>query len=323
MQRLNGSQLADLEIAIKLLRTGEIVAVPSETVYGLAADALNEESVRRIFIAKGRPFFDPLIVHVANWETVLRLSTPGAVAHRLAETFWPGPLTLVVPKKKIVPGIVTAGKPTVAIRMPAHPVFRSLINDSGLALAAPSANPFGCTSPTSADHVIDGLGDAISWVVDGGACVHGIESTIVKVEDRDITLLRPGPIPASAIAEATGQPVRFPNQTSSRTTTQPEAPGDLPHHYAPRKPLCVLPPEILGSLNQPATARVFFFAPAQLAGNDLVLSPDREPATAARALYACLHSLDRDGRIQRIAIAEPPASEDWDAIRDRLSRAAH
>ncbi|MDR1817841.1 MAG: threonylcarbamoyl-AMP synthase [Puniceicoccales bacterium] len=202
--------------AASLLKAGEIVALPTETVYGLAADALNADAVRRIFDAKGRPLLDPLIVHLADAARLGEIAEPSPAALALAERFWPGPLTLVLRRKPVVPDIVTAGLPTVAVRCPAHPLMRRVLEQSGLFLAAPSANPFGYVSPTTAAHVRDSLGERCPWILDGGPCEHGVESTIVLLENGGTggggdgsgtgtggvraRLLRPGPVPWEEIA---------------------------------------------------------------------------------------------------------------------------
>lgn len=220
--------------AIRLLRDGQVVALPTETVYGLAADALNPDAVSKIFEAKERPRFDPLIVHLPNRdvleETVIVKSQ---VAHRLMEKFWPGPLTLIFSKREIVPDVVTAGLETVAVRMSAHPIFREVVGTLNRPLAAPSANRFGRISPTTAQHVCDELRGRIPMIVDGGATEHGIESTIVQVENRMIKVLRRGPITDEML-----RPFGELREPSSSATII--APGQLPTHYAPRTKLIVV-----------------------------------------------------------------------------------
>jgi len=257
---------ADLPRVAELLRSGEIVALPTETVYGLAADALNAAAVAKIFAAKGRPFNDPLIVHAASPAAVREIiGAPPPAFAALAARFWPGPLTLVLPKKTVVPDIVSAGLPTVAVRCPAHPFMRRVLEASGLFLAAPSANPFGYVSPTTAAHVRASLGERCPWVLDGGPCEHGVESTIVLLDATGgARLLRPGPVPWAAVAEtiglsASGAAMTLPADVSNGRTGKnadkcagtragnetggavadddvvPQlAPGMLSRHYSPR-----------------------------------------------------------------------------------------
>jgi len=210
-------------------------AFPTETVYGLGADALNPDAVARVFEAKQRPSFDPLIVHIAaraSLDLLVRAISFGD--HRLMDGFWPDPLTVVLPKRESVPDIVTAGLSTVAIRMPAHPVAQALIRGAGVPIAAPSANPFGYVSPTCAQHVLDGLSDRVDLILDGGPCPIGVESTIVAMNGTWPELLRPGNITLAQIREITGLVVRTP---ASQTTV---APGQLPRHYATRTPVIIL-----------------------------------------------------------------------------------
>ncbi len=231
--------------AVAALQAGEIVALPTETVYGLGADAMNAEAVEKIFEAKERPRFDPLIVHLPHKTAHLEIAevSPeiGQVATRLVETFWPGPLTLLLPKKPVVPDIVTAGLPTVAVCMVEHPVFRKIVKSFGRPIAAPSANRFGKLSPTSADAVLDQLEGRIPLVVDGGACSRGLESTIVRVSPPltgakpEIEIVRPGPVTEDDLKKF-GR-VRFAESNREVEENAPEAPGQLQSHYAPRTPI--------------------------------------------------------------------------------------
>ncbi len=232
--------------AVTLLQSGEVVALPTETVYGLAADALNAEAVEKIFAAKDRPHFDPLIVHVPHknnlWEIADIPADISKTVIQLVETFWPGALTLLVPKKPVIPDLVTAGLPTVAVRQCDHPIFHRIIKNLGGPIAAPSANLFGCLSPTSAALVLDQLEGRIPLVVDGGACAEGLESTIVKILPGNpkpiIQILRPGPITAEDLKKF-GKVV-FLDRNEAVEDSAPEAPGRLATHYAPRKPLRLL-----------------------------------------------------------------------------------
>ena len=219
--------------AAKIIRHGGIVAFPTETVYGLGADAFNPLAVARIFEAKRRPYFDPLIVHVANPADVKKLVEEiPSNAKKLTERFWPGPLTVVLFKEENIPDIVTAGLPTVAIRMPNHPMALSLIIESKCPIAAPSANPFGYLSPTTAEHVREQLGDQVDLILDGGPCPVGVESTIVSFLEEEPRLLRPGGVSLEEIESIIGKVKISPIEEE-----RPSAPGMLPKHYAPRTPI--------------------------------------------------------------------------------------
>lgn len=222
--------------AAEVLRNGGLVAIPTETVYGLAALALQPDCVARIFAAKRRPHFDPLIVHVTNIEMATSLASEWTgLTDRLARRFWPGPLTLVVPKKPIVPDLVTSGLASVAIRMPDHPLTRELLGQLDAPLAAPSANRFGRLSPTTAEHVASQLGDDIDLILDGGPCRCGVESTIITAGNNDYSILRPGGLTSEELEQATGlQPIAPDSRYQGRM------PGDLPSHYAPRLPLILV-----------------------------------------------------------------------------------
>ena len=224
-----------IRFAAEIIRGGGLVAFPTETVYGLGANALNPDAVARIFEVKQRPSFDPLIVHIATRASLDRLvETISLGDHRLMDVFWPGPLTLVLPRRENVPDIVTAGLPTIAIRMPAHPVARALIREAGVPIAAPSANTFGYVSPTCARHVLDGLGDRVDLILDGGPCPIGVESTIVSMVGAWPELLRPGSITLAEIREVIG-PI---GQAVINQTVV--VPGQLPRHYATRTPVTIL-----------------------------------------------------------------------------------
>jgi L-threonylcarbamoyladenylate synthase len=295
--------------AAAILRGGGLVAVPTETVYGLAARADRDESVAAIYRAKGRPSFNPLIVHVSDVEAARNLAVFDPRAQRLADAFWPGPLTLVLPLREGAPiaRAVTAGLPTIALRCPAHPVMRAAIAESGLPLAAPSANRSGAISPTTAAHVMASLGAAVDAVVDGGACAAGIESTIVALRAGGRwQMLRPGPIAEVRIADVLGCP---PDAVTSMAI---EAPGQLASHYAPGKPV---------RLNAETAAEdEFHIGFGSVAGN-VTLSAGGDLAEAAARLYARLH----DGAAAsqpRIAVAPVPMEGIGAAINDRLRRAA-
>lgn len=302
---------------------GELVAVPTETVYGLAADAFNADACARIFEAKERPFFDPLIVHLPvgyNWN---QISTPPSILTVLAEAFWPGALTVVVKKKPSIPDIVTAGFDSVAIRVPSHPVFQRLLGLCKRPLAAPSANPFGYVSPTSAAHVQESLGQKISYILDGGPSEIGLESTIIDIRNPDqISLLRPGAIEKSEIERVLGKEIRSIRRTSESTETMP---GQLDKHYSPKTP-AFLREEIdrEDPFKNPETAFLFYRSPHFLdrdLKNVFWLSEEGDPVEAARGLFARLHEIDRAG-FKNIVAEKAPESGLGIAINDRLQRAA-
>lgn len=303
---------AGLNRAAELLRDGELVAFPTETVYGLGGDARSDRAVARIYEAKGRPRFNPLIVHLPDVAAARALARFDDRAERLAAAFWPGPLTLVLPLR---PGsglspYVTAELPTVALRVPAHPVARALLRTYGGPLAAPSANPSGRVSPTRAEHVLDGLSDRIAGVVDGGACAVGVESTIVGL-DGPAQLLRPGGVPVEAIEAVLGEPLG-----AGGSTTKPTAPGQLASHYAPGAPVR------LGATTALADEVWIGFGP-ECGGADLTLSATGDLVEAAANLFHLLREADRlTGPGGRIAIAPIPETGLGRAINDRLRRAA-
>jgi len=277
----------NIRTAAEILRRGGLAAFPTETVYGLGADALNPVAAAGIFEAKKRPFFDPLIVHIADLsgvETVARNAAPKSI--KLMEKFWPGPLTIVLDKKDTVPDIVTSGLPTVAVRMPVHPAARSLIRAAGIPVAAPSANRFGCLSPTTAEHVYNQLGDSVDIILDGGPCSIGIESTIVRITDNRIYLLRPGGTATEEIEEFLGEAV-IPEHAGDR----PEAPGQLPYHYSPEKRM------ILVDKIDPSNQRcgyLFFKKPSFgfPENRSRILSEKGDLREAAANLFSHLHWLD-------------------------------
>jgi L-threonylcarbamoyladenylate synthase len=291
------------------LREGGLVALPTETVYGLAARADREESVAAIYRAKGRPSFNPLIVHVADIADARRLAVFDANAEGLAAAFWPGPLTMVLPLRTdsgLAPA-VTAGLATVALRCPAHPAMRQVLADAGLPLAAPSANRSGGVSPTCAEHVALSLGEKVDLILDGGACTAGLESTIVAVRQHGAwQVLRPGPIAGSDLKRILG------TAETKAEGTGIEAPGQLASHYAPGKPV---------RLNaQAAQPDEFFIGFGAIAG-DAQLSATGDLAEAASRLYAVLHNAAASPQ-SRIAIAPIPEGGFGTAINDRLRRAA-
>jgi len=311
--------------AVEVLKRGGLVAVPTETVYGLAADAANESAVRAVFAAKGRPADHPVIVHVADASAIdaWAREVPDS-ARALAAAFWPGPLTLVLKRSPRALDVVTGGQDTVGLRCPAHPWAHALLQAFGGALAAPSANRFGGLSPTTAEHVRADLGEkptgALDLILDGGACPVGIESTIVDLSGAQPTLLRPGSITRLALEQVLGTPVAEPGGDA------PRAPGRLERHYAPRTPLEVVPVDRLGSrLAALFHLRVAVLAPAAVlatlrAAPAVQLHASEGAEAYARELYASLHELDQAGA-ERIVVSAPPAGPEWTAIHDRLRRA--
>ncbi|HEU4800546.1 MAG TPA: L-threonylcarbamoyladenylate synthase [Gemmatimonadales bacterium] len=307
--------------AAAVLRAGGLVAFPTETVYGLGANALDETAVRRIFAAKGRPDFNPLIVHVADAEKARELVTTWPEqASVLAERFWPGPLTLVLPKRLLVPDAVTAGLGAVAIRVPAHPVALALIQAAKLPVAAPSANRFTELSPTSAEHVLKTLADRVDLVLDGGPTAVGIESTVLDLSGDTPRLLRPGMVSQaeleSAIGAIAGPPVVAPGAARL-------SPGMTERHYAPRAKVV-----LTDAASWPAHLALH---KGQLSGALILGDPTWDvahpmrmpidPVAYAARLYAALHALDDLG-CQVVLVETPPADVDWAGVRDRLVRAS-
>jgi L-threonylcarbamoyladenylate synthase len=316
--------------AARLIRAGRLVAFPTETVYGLGANALDESAVRRIFAAKGRPSFNPVIAHVARAADARALVTawPDA-AERLAARFWPGPLTLVLPKRASVPDAATAGLPAVAVRVPAHPVALALLEAAGVPIAAPSANRYTQVSPTTAQHVERALGDRVDLILDGGPTAVGIESTVVDLTGDRPRLLRPGMIDAAALGEVLGAPP--PRAATPQRGDAPRlAPGMVERHYAPRAAVWLFDPawpqeaavrlRALHAEGRTVGALLLSPAPAELAIDHPIAMPD-DPARYARQLYAALHELD-DAGCAAILAERPPAGERWIGVRDRLERAA-
>jgi len=293
--------------AAQLLRDGNLVAFPTETVYGLGADATNDRAVARIFAAKARPSFNPLIVHLPDLKAARAIAEFNDTAERLAASFWPGALTLVLPLKSganIAP-LVTAGLPSIALRVPDHALAQALLRQTGKPVAAPSANPSGRISPTSAAHVLAGLDGKIDAILDGGPCPVGLESTIIGVADT-ATLLRPGGLPTEAVEACLGAPLQRRTETAA-----PNAPGQLASHYAPNAPLR------LNAQNTDNDELLLGFGPVAA---DLNLSPSGDLTEAAANLFHHLHELD--GKSRPIAVSPIPDHGLGRAINDRLRRAA-
>ena len=330
--------------AAAAIARGDLVAFPTETVYGLGADATNPDAVARIYAAKGRPAWNPLIAHVADVASAQALASHWPQhADRLAERFWPGPLTLVVPKNGRVPDVATAGLPAVAVRVPSHPVALALLRAARTPIAAPSANRFTQVSPTTADHVRTSLGDRIPLILDGGACEVGIESTVVDLTQATPRVLRPGMISRIELERALGVEVDVHSATVRADDVQAAAqlaPGMGDRHYAPRADVWLYEPdraeEIVRALREwrsghgqsadgsPTTQQLVALlrsdSLAEVAVNERIPMPD-SPAEYARALYAALHRADAIGAAL-VVIELPPETESWQGVRDRLARAA-
>lgn len=318
-------RLADAEAiaeAGRLLRQGRLVAFPTETVYGLGADATNDDAVAAIFAAKGRPNFNPLIVHVADLAAAAQLVDLGPVALKLARAFWPGPLTLVAPRKAGagISRLVTAALDTIAVRVPANPLAHALLVAAGVPVAAPSANRSGHVSPTLAAHVAADLGDRVAMVLDGGATTHGLESTVVEVRGNRVTLLRLGSITAAQLEAVCGHEVLRSTEAAVKDgMAAPQSPGQLLLHYAPRA-------RVRLNVTEPRPGEGFlaFGRTASQARHDgptINLSPAGDLAEAGSRLYAALRTLDDTG-VASIAVMPIPHDGIGEAINDRLNRAA-
>ena len=311
------STVSDEEIqhAAALLRSGKLVAFPTETVYGLGANALDADAVARIFEVKGRPNTSPLIVHVCDREMAAKVaaSWPPA-AQMLAEKFWPGPLTLVLPKTAVVPDLVTARLPTVGVRMPAHRLALPLIRAAQVPVAAPSANRFTQLSPTTAEHVREGLGDRVDYILDGGACYVGIESTVLSLAGDVPVLLRPGGVSRRQIEEVIGPVI-----TGEHPPEGPhESPGMHLRHYCPRTPVFLVED---GRVPQEGRGAYLEISdPPQRKVSEAITMPSNAGEYAA-SLYRILHDLDAKG-YDWIAVEKPAGGAEWEAVLDRLRRAS-
>ncbi|MDI1360704.1 L-threonylcarbamoyladenylate synthase [Methylotenera sp.] len=317
-----------LEEAAIRLQNGEVVAIPTETVYGLAADATNDIALQKIFTTKQRPADHPLIVHIADISQVAEWVTDfPEVAVKLAKTFWPGALTLILPAKNHVSRVVRGGEPTIALRVPNHPVALELLKLSKLSVAAPSANLFTQLSPTTATHVEAGLGESIP-VLDGGACQVGIESTIVSVAvDGQWQLLRPGMISEVEVAKVAGRPQKKVAESSkvAAAVGTPKAPGQHALHYSPRTPLLLFKDRAALLDTSEQLIKAGKACAALLIGDGdkprcYVMQLTKQPAEVAEQLYGALHQLDAL-KVDRLLVELPPNTPDWAAVLDRLSRA--
>jgi L-threonylcarbamoyladenylate synthase len=308
--------IGTLKRAAELLRQGEVVALPTETVYGLAANALNQDAVAQIYRMKGRPSFNPIIVHVSSIE--MARSCVGEwppIAQKLADSFWPGPLTLVLPRSDAIPDIVTAGGQTVGVRCPRHPLMLEVIRLCGFPLAAPSANRSTELSPTSAEHVRKSFGESIPLIVDGGASQIGIESTVLDLSVHPPRILRPGMIHAESLRAVAGE------LASNGTDLERfKSPGLMPKHYSPKAKLVIREWQDETELEpQPDDVCIIAHNKIPRRGNVTVMPHDAE--AYARALYAELHRCD-EARVRLIIVEALPNTPEWQAIRDRLNRAA-
>ena len=312
----------DRNSAVELLRQGEAVALPTETVYGLAADALNPIAVVKIFEAKGRPRFDPLIIHLPDPGWLEKVADPlkqdRQLVSSLAEKFWPGPFTMVLPKRDIIPEIVTAGLETVAVRISAHPIFSEIVSAFGKPLSAPSANRFGRISPTTAKHVLDELNGHIPLIIDGGPTTHGIESTIVAVHDGKIDILRCGPITSEQLS-------KFGEVGIATVREKISVPGQLPSHYAPKTPLRIV--DNLKSFTPMTNERCALLAWTPIKNDERFvairnLSRQQHLREAAANLFRYLRELDALD-VDLIVAERVPGEGLGAAISDRLQRASH
>jgi L-threonylcarbamoyladenylate synthase len=307
----------NLAKAVALLNSGKVVAIPTETVYGLAADARNEDALREIYAIKQRPADNPLIVHIASSEQVLDWAeTFSPLAQKLAKAFWPGPFTLVLPAKSTVSSIVRAGEPTVALRVPAHPVAQQLLQQTGLALAAPSANKYTQLSPTTAQHVKNGLGAHVA-VLDGGACQVGIESTIVAVNGDQWQLLRLGMIAEMDVKAVAGLAATVEKQVC------PKAPGQHLLHYSPKTPMQLFSSRqaLMQAAATETNCAALLIGEGKMTNSPTFNLPNN-PAGMAEKLYETLHQMDAL-RMTKLLIETPPKSPAWLAIHDRLGRASY
>src|SRR5688572_7300316 len=313
---------AELEAAVDALRDGELVAFPTETVYGLGANASNPAAVRKVFALKDRPASHPVIVHIDQQKYLRRwVRELPTEAGKLAEAFWPGPMTLVLPRGEAVHDVVTGGQDTVAIRIPSHPMARQLLDAFGGGIAAPSANRYGRLSATRAEHVEDEFGDAVKIILDGGECQLGLESTIVSCIAGEVRLLRPGAVTLTQLRGVAGSVSIGPDKSS------PRVPGSAASHYAPVTPLTIVPGGEIDALAESLSEggqRIAVLAqrlPMKTYETVTWINAGKRAEAFGHDLYANLRTLDKAG-CARILVQEVPGDERWDAVRDRLARAA-
>ena len=322
MVRVVRATQVEIDSAVQALRDGELVAFPTETVYGLGANAQNPAAVRRIYQVKGRPLKHPVIVHLDSPRYLHRwVREVPAAATRLAERFWPGPLTMVMPRGPNVHDAVTGGQDTVAIRVPSHPMAQQLLTAFGGGIAAPSANRYGRLSPTRAEHVREELGEQVKVILDGGECQIGLESTIIAFQGPSVRLLRPGAITAGQIRQAVGEVL------IGADIESPRVPGATTSHYAPTTPMTIVPAGEIDAHAEAQSAggrRVAVLAqrlPLKAHKYATWINAGRRPEQYGHDLYSNLRTLDKAG-CQRILVQDVPEGEGWSAIRDRLLRAA-
>lgn len=321
MVKIRASQ-AEIEAAVDALRDGELVAFPTETVYGLGANASNPAAVRKVFELKDRPASHPVIVHIDQAKYLKRwVRELSPEAEKLAAAFWPGPLTLVLPRAETVHDVVTGGQDTIAIRIPSHPMARQLLDAFGGGIAAPSANRYGRLSATRAEHVQDEFGDAVKVILDGGECQVGLESTIVSCLGGEVRLLRPGAIKLSQLRAVVGDVQIGPDKAA------PRVPGSAAAHYSPATPLAIVPGGEIDALAESLSEggqRIAVLAqrlPLKTYQYVTWINAGKRAEAFGHDLYANLRTLDKAG-CARILVQEVPGDERWDAIRDRLARAA-
>jgi len=311
----------DLQKAAQLLAEGECVALPTETVYGLAADALNPSALKKVFTIKGRPLIDPLIVHVLDIEALKKIAEYDSRLEKIS-SFWPGPLTVVLRRKSCVPDLVTASQETVAVRVPAHPLFREILSLVNRPLAAPSANPFGYVSPTRAQHVRDSLAERCPWIVEGGPCRHGLESTIIDLSSpHKVRLLRPGPITLESLREKLGE-IEVITKVASAQAAQ-VAPGMLERHYSPSTRVELFAHGALPALTEKNSAILFLSRRKDFSSNSelFYLSENNSITEASANLFDLLRKLDTLG-FAKIYVERAESAELGLAYNDRLIRAA-
>lgn len=307
-----------IQEAKQILIRGGLVAIPTETVYGLGGNGLDENVVLKIFKAKNRPAFDPLILHIPDVSHLhwYAKDIPDVV-FALAKAFWPGPLTILLPKQGMIPDLVTSGSPMAGFRVPNHPITLQLLSLLPFPLAAPSANPFGYISPTQAEHVELQLGDKIDGILDGGPCFVGIESTVIQVTDTEIRILRKGAVSETQLTEISGLPVHFMSDDS-----HPTAPGMLKSHYAPTKPFYLCAPESGKQNNRFALLRYADLHPDYPESCQYILSPEQDLNLAARRLFSMMRQLDANPELQEIYAELVPETGIGRAINDKLRKAA-
>jgi L-threonylcarbamoyladenylate synthase len=309
--------MSELEKAAEIIRNGGVVAFPTETVYGLGADVMNPMAVARIFELKERPHFDPLIVHIADLDQLRELtSLRDPRIYELAQAFWPGPLTMVLPKSDLVPDIVTSGLPTVGVRMPDHPIAQELIRKAGCPLAAPSANKFGKISPTEPWHVRKHLPD-VDMILDGGKTRVGIESTVIALRPDGFQLLRPGAVTRDDLDQI------LPESFDIPVMADPEAPGMLASHYSPSKPFFLYSPELLSSIDPSESGYIGFQGEVPASFREvLILSPKGDLKEYATRIFGAMHQMEASD-VNTIVVEPVPKKGIGVAIMDRLCKAAH